>query len=66
MKILDMPAHMTDEEYRVLLKGHKDEPMIKVFLSTAISKAIKEEVYRIRRTELVNEYQDNQKNKPLA
>lgn len=48
MKVLQLFAHFTDEQYRLLTKEHKDEIMIKIFLTTHLSKAIKNECERIK------------------
>lgn len=57
MKILDLPVHMTDEQFKLLKDEFKDEPMIKVFLSSIVSKAITSKCEEFKKAQLVKEYQ---------
>lgn len=51
MKVLNLFIHFTDEQYRLLMKEHKDEVMLKTFLGAEVSKAIVKEVERIKEEE---------------
>lgn len=48
MKVLNLFIHFTDEQYRLLMKEHKDEVMLKTFLGAEISKSVVKEVERIK------------------
>lgn len=61
MKVLQLFAHFTPEQYQLLLEKYKDEVTVKVFLGTNLSKLIKEECEAIKDDKVYNQLSQEEK-----